>query len=153
MSTDLGLIATCGLYCGACSFKLTVDENERAHVLSLPSRYDKAKEAELEACPGCRNESTSNGDDPCKIRSCARARGLEHCGSCAEFPCAVISAFAADGVPHHGQTIENLQRLGEVGTLAWLAEQKARWTCSCGAKLSWYLCGCPKCGSHLPHHL
>ena len=153
MSTDLGLIAYCGLYCGACSFKLTVDENERAHVLSLPARYDKAKEAELEPCPGCRNEPASSGDDPCEIRSCARTRGLEHCGSCAEFPCSVITAFAADGTPHHGQTLENLRRLGEAGNATWLAEQQARWTCTCGTRRSWYLRKCPQCGGHVEDHL
>jgi hypothetical protein len=153
MKDDLRLLAYCGLFCGACSFKLAVDENERAHVRSLPARYDKAKEAELQACPGCRSEPTADGDDPCAIRSCARTRGLEHCGACALFPCGAMSEFAADGVPHHGQTLENLRRLGDVGTPAWLAEQRERWTCACGAKRSWYIDTCPKCGVHLPNHL
>jgi hypothetical protein len=153
MKDDLNLLAYCGLFCGACSFKLTVDEDERAHVLSLPPRYDKAKEAELEACPGCRSEPAVDGDDPCKIRSCARKRGLEHCGACAEFPCSAVSEFAADGVPHHGETLANLRRLRDLGVPSWLAEQEARWMCSCGAKRSWYVGTCPKCGVLLPHHL
>jgi hypothetical protein len=153
MKDDLDMLAYCGLFCGACSFRLTVDENERAHVLSLPSRYDKAKEAELEACPGCRSEPAVDGADPCEIRSCARAHGLEHCGACAEFPCTVISGFASDGVPHHGQTLDNLRRVRDVGVPAWLAEQEAHWTCACGAKRSWYIDKCPRCGIRLPNHL
>jgi len=149
MTSALDLIATCGLYCGACSFKLAFDENERAHVRAMPSRYDKAKEAELEACPGCRGEATACGADPCKIRACARECELTHCGLCAEFPCSVLSAFANDGVPHHGETLGNLNRLREVGESAWFIEQRARWTCACGAKLSWYLLECPKCGRDL----
>ena len=151
MDTNVGMVAYCGLYCGACSFKLAVDDAERAHVLSLPTRYDKAKEAELEACPGCRGESAANGDDPCEIRSCARARGLAHCGLCADFPCDCIALFAGDGAPHHADTVANLRRLNEVGAAAWLAEQEARWMCSCGARRSWYLRECPKCGSALAH--
>jgi hypothetical protein len=34
-----------------------------------------------------------------------------------------------------------------VGEAAWLAEQRARWTCPCGARLSWYLRDCPRCVS------
>jgi hypothetical protein len=147
MSADLDLLAYCGLYCGACSFKLAFDENDRAHVRAMPPRYDKAKETELEACPGCRSEPAVDGDDSCKIRSCARSRGLEHCGSCAEFPCSILSAFANDGVPHHSETLGNLRRLREVGEAAWLAEQRARWTCACGARRSWYLRDCSRCVS------
>jgi ribosomal protein S27AE len=36
-----------------------------------------------------------------------------------------------------------------VGEAAWLAEQRARWTCACGTKLSWYIRECPKCGRDL----
>jgi len=112
----------------------------------MPPRYDKAKEAELEACPGCRGEAMACGADPCKIRACAREREFTHCGLCAEFPCSVLSAFANDGVPHHSETLGNLRRLREVGEAAWFTEQRARRTCACGAKLSWYLRECPKCG-------
>ncbi len=153
MSSALDLIATCGLYCGACSFKLAVDENDRAHVRAMPARYEKAKEAELEACPGCRGEATACDADPCKIRACARTRELVHCGPCADFPCGILSAFANDGVPHHGETLGNLKRLREVGEEAWLAEQRARWTCACGARRSWYLRECPKCARTLTDHL
>jgi hypothetical protein len=153
MDKNLDLIAFCGLYCGACSFKLAVDEDERAHVLSLPARYDKAKEVALETCPGCRHELTRSDEDSCKIRSCARTRAFDHCGACPEFPCSTISAFATDGVPHHGQTLENLRRLVDVGAPAWVAEQATRWACTCGAKRSWYIDACPKCGAHLSSHL
>ena len=153
MNRDLDLLAYCGLYCGACSFKLTADDAERAHVMSLPARYDKAKEAEPEACPGCRGEATACGADPCKIRACARTRGLVHCGPCADFPCSILSAFANDGVPHHGETLGNLKRLREVREEAWLAEQRERWTCSCGTRRSWYLRDCPSCRSGLEGHL
>jgi hypothetical protein len=153
MKDHLNLLAYCGLFCGACSFKLTVDDGERAHVLSLPARYDKAKEAELEACPGCRSEPVADGDDPCKIRYCARARGLAYCSACDDFPCSTISEFAADGVPHHGQALASLRRIGDAGASAWLSEQEAQWTCACGAKRSWYIDECPKCAVRLPNHL
>ena len=153
MDSALDMIATCGLFCGACSFKLAFDENDRAHVRAMPARYEKAKEDELEACPGCRGEAPACDADPCKIRACARTRGLTHCGLCAEFPCSILSAFANDGVPHHSETLGNLKRLREVGEEAWLAEQRTRWICSCGARLSWYLRDCPSCRSGPEGHI
>ena len=34
-------IAYCGLYCGACSFKVAYDENARKHLQNMPSKYDE----------------------------------------------------------------------------------------------------------------
>lgn len=153
MNENLDLVAYCGLYCGACSFKLTVDERERAHVLSLPPRYDKAKAEELDPCPGCRNEAAACGSDPCEIRACARARGISHCGECREVPCDLLSAFAGDGAPHHAGVLEDLRRLSEMGSAAWLAEQESLWACACGARRSWYLSECPRCRRAFRDHL
>jgi hypothetical protein len=37
------LIAYCGLYCGACSFQVAYETEDRKHIDSMPSRYDKYK--------------------------------------------------------------------------------------------------------------
>ncbi len=143
------LVAYCGLYCSTCSFKLAINEDVRAHVLYLPSRYDKAEDAGLAACLGCRGE-LDDGNDLCTIPSCGHSRGLEHCGACAEFPCRIVEGAAGDGVPHHAQTLWNLRRLGDVGTSAGLSEQATKWTCACDARRSCYLKTCPKRGVRLP---
>jgi hypothetical protein len=138
------LVAYCGLYCGACSFRVAAQESDRQHLEAMPSKYDSYKDAPLEVCSGCRQESGVCGHG---IRECARNRALGHCGACPEFPCARIREFNDDGIPHHTEAIANLERLKRVGEEAWLADQERNWTCVCGARFSWYRRECPKCGT------
>jgi len=56
---DAGLVACCGLYCGAC----------RA--------YLKGR------CPGCRENLKATW---CKVRSCCREKQYASCADCTEFP-------------------------------------------------------------------
>lgn len=144
-SVNNDLVAYCGLYCGACSFKMAHDESEPLHVTSMPSKYDEQKDKPLQFCPGCRLDNQC-GD--CAIRECAIGKHVTHCGQCSSFPCEKLSAFGGDSVPHHGECINNLHELGETGTPDWLEKQQKRWTCECGARLSWYLKECPRCGRH-----
>lgn len=137
------LIAFCGLYCGACSFRVAAQENDRRHLRDMPARYDAYKDVPMDVCPGCRQDSR---DGQCAIRDCARKHGLTDCGQCPDFPCPRIRSFNDDGVPHHAESISNLTRLTETGEEAWLREQEQRWTCACGARLSWYLKEC-RCGN------
>jgi len=136
------LIAYCGLYCGACSFKTAYEERDREHLLRMPAKYDRWKEAPLEACPGCRLE---NRCGKCAIRDCAIEKRVEHCGLCGEFPCGKLLEFGGDGMPHHAEVIANLKALTEMGPERWPAAQKAAWTCACGERFSWYLRECRKC--------
>ncbi len=136
------MIAFCGLYCGACSFKVAYEENNRSHLRTMPEKYREYENAPLEFCPGCRLDT----DEGCKIRNCARSRGLAHCGLCSEFLCSELRGFNDDGIPHHSEVIKNLEHLNQVGEQAWLHEQKKRWSCTCGAKRSWYLKECHHCG-------
>ena len=127
MSENQSLIAYCGLYCGACSFRVAAQENDRRHLRAMPARYAQYQDAPMDICPGCRHET---GDAGCAIRNCARKLGLQHCGACLDFPCARIREFNGDGTPHHAAAIENLKRLKEVGAEAWVEEQKRRLTCT-----------------------
>lgn len=140
--SDYDLIAYCGLYCGACSFKVAYDDNDVRHLEVMPAKYDRYKTEELEFCPGCRLENQC-GD--CKIRDCAISKNLEHCGVCTDFPCELIQNFNDDGIPHHGACISNLKNLQELGSDLWLKEQAEKWVCECGAKLSVYLTECLRC--------
>ena len=142
MKKDIGLIAYCGLYCGACSFKVTYEQKSREHIKALPSRYDEYKDQPFQSCPGCREDP--EGAD-CEIRNCARQKSVDHCGVCHDFPCKIITDFCNDGVPHHAAVLENLQTLKDKGVDAWLKAQKVKWTCECGNALSWYLRECIKC--------
>lgn len=141
---EFELIAYCGLYCGACSFKLAHDTNEMGHLLCMPARYDPHKGAMPEFCPGCRLE---NQCGPCGIRDCARAKSLDHCGQCDAFPCQRLIDFNGDGASHHAESIANLESLNTLGPEAWLARQREAWTCPCGLRRSWYLPECRHGGS------
>ena len=142
-SSHLALLAYCGLYCGACSFRVAHEENDRRHLADIPAKYNYLKEQELSLCPGCRADVDNDG---CAIKNCASGRGFAHCGECADYPCAEITRFAGDGIPHHAEIVDNLEALKRVGAEAWLADQASRWQCSCGARLSWYARICPTCG-------
>ncbi len=133
------LIAYCGLYCGACSFRLAAEENNRAHLRAMPADYDQFKEQPLEFCPGCRLE---NNCGPCGIRDCAVEKGLAYCSQCDQFPCKRMEAFHSDGKPHHEEVLANLNLLKDMGEAGWLDNMKKKWTCRCGAKKSWYYDSC-----------
>jgi hypothetical protein len=137
MSRDL--IAYCGLYCGACSFKVAYEEQDREHLMRMPAKYDAWKQAPLEACPGCRQK---NKCGQCAIRDCAVGKGIEHCGLCGDFPCGKLHEFTDDGIPHHAEAIGNLKALNIMGVDQWLVAQKSFWTCACGERYSWYMREC-----------
>ena len=135
------LIAYCGLYCGACSFKLAYDENDKEHINHMPVKYEKFRNIPLEFCPGCKLENKC-GD--CAIRNCAVSKNLNNCSQCNEFPCEKIKIFNNDGIPHHGEAIENLKLFKKIGEEKWLDFMSKKWTCNCGSKISWYYRSC-KC--------
>jgi hypothetical protein len=72
IAADAGLVARCGLYCGACG-------------AYLGGR-----------CPGC---AGNDGASWCKVRSCCAERRYASCAECAEFPdprdCARFHNFAS----------------------------------------------------------
>ncbi|WP_374045461.1 DUF3795 domain-containing protein, partial [uncultured Anaerotruncus sp.] len=62
----------CGLLCGECSYR------------------------EPMGCKGCAVIEKPFWGDACPVKSCCEAKGLEHCGACGEFPCALLTGFAYD---------------------------------------------------------
>ena len=135
------LIAYCGLFCGACSFRLAAEENNRKHIANIPSHYDYLKNKPAEYCPGCRLE---NRCGECIIRDCAIDNKLDYCSQCIRFPCDKITKFNNDGKPHHSEVLSNLKLLIEIGENNWLEYMTKKWSCKCGAKFSWYykICNC-----------
>jgi len=59
ITADKGLVACCGLYCGACKAYLR------------------------EKCPGCREHRKAGW---CKVRACCLEHGFSTCGDCLEYP-------------------------------------------------------------------
>ena len=160
MEKNRSLIAYCGLYCGACSFKLTYEERQREHLNAMLTVLqnthaewcDEQRNEPIEEflCYGCRDERSTDKDG-CSIYRCVKNKGLAHCGVCDEFPCAEIVSTDNDTQPHHTGIIENLKMLRELGEKQWLRIQEQRWTCECEAKRSWYLTTCLNCLKPIDH--
>jgi hypothetical protein len=146
--TAARLLAACGLYCGAC-YHYRASFPEGRHLLEAATRQGKPVQGY--ACQGCRSEALyiHPGCAQCAIRACADAKGLSHCGHCADVPCALLLAFQRDGHVHHLPVVSQLYDLARQGADAWLQEQERCWTCACGAPFSWYEVTCPHCGAAL----
>jgi GNAT superfamily N-acetyltransferase len=148
MDDSRQLVGVCGLYCGACyHYRAAFPDGQ--HLLDEASRQGRSLDGFT--CAGCRSDAlyVHPGCSRCEIRSCAAARGVEHCGLCPDLPCSVLSAFRDNGRPHHRDVVENLKSLAVKGTGEWLAEQQERWTCECATRFSWYEESCNSCGATL----
>ena len=135
------MLAYCGLYCEQCAVRTAFVEQDWKHIAGLPGKYKK-EGARLSdyACECCKG---ANLCGPCGIKDCAVPRNIDSCADCGDFPCAVIEAFANDGVPHHRQAMNNLLAIRENGVEAWFATLTPAIRCACGERQSWY-CICPK---------
>lgn len=134
--SELRLVTYCGLYCGLCSARSRICKQAQALRASLLREgYDawgqdlpnyKEFRAFLDllsdpdrSCPGCR---AGGGPPFCGIRKCAKARGVDTCPQCNDYPCHRISALGA-GYP---TLIVDGRRLVKIGICAWIAEQEER---------------------------
>ncbi|UCF58309.1 MAG: DUF3795 domain-containing protein [Candidatus Bathyarchaeota archaeon] len=65
---------------------------------------------------------TGGGPPDCKIRICAKEKGVDACPFCAEHPCGLIESLAE----HYGMVIQDGKRLQKIGPKAWVREQEVR---------------------------
>lgn len=146
---DANLLGSCGLYCRACPrYRVTLDNG--LHLLELHG----AESYEAFYCLGCHSTKLSEFCQSCKIRLCAKMKGLHHCGLCPVFPCPDLEDFAEvgrchPGARHRAPVIDHLQRVNQASMETWLKEQDQRWRCSCGFIYSHYETTCHVCGETL----
>jgi len=147
------LLAVCGLYCGAC-YHYRAAFPDGKHLLDPAFRGSRPLQGYT--CRGCRSDKLyiHAGCADCQIRACAQDKGLTHCGECEqvdryETACERLKAFQNDGRIHHLPILQQLDDVKRKGIGPWLAEQQARWTCSCGQPFSWYESVCQRCGKTL----
>ncbi len=131
-SLTVELIAPCGMDCGLC----------RAHL------RDKNR------CPGCNGEDLAKPRYcvTCKIKTCDTiASGTSSfCVDCDSFPCGRLRQLDKRYRTKYGMSmIENLLRIQEVGTEAFVTAEKAKWACpECGSLLCVHLPHCGVCGRY-----
>jgi len=128
-------ICYCGLYCGNCAVKVKVEP--AAKVL-----YEEMKKAGFEEImpmiPGgdkfwpflkgmvvdgvCVSCKAGSGNPGCKVRICAKEKGVEMCALCESYPCELFTKYF-EGYPilKHDNSV-----LREKGMEAWLKLQSER---------------------------
>ncbi len=98
------ILAYCGLLCHTCQIYLATREEDagaqarmRAEIARVcREQYGLAySPQDITDCDGCPGEGQRLfvACSACKMRNCARARGLETCASCPEYPCPDLRAF------------------------------------------------------------
>jgi hypothetical protein len=135
----------CGLYCGACEILLANENGTREIVAKAWNR-----DPEQLRCMGCKTPVNSAFCSQCDIKACAKAKQVETCSDCGDYPCARLTGFRYDKYPHHSIIFQNLTSIQSCGMDPWLEQQRDRWTCAtCGTRFGWYSQACPVCGSSL----
>ena len=148
------LVATCGLYCGACPIYLDTqsrsDQKTREFMRQLGSGQTAIRREDF-LCDGCQGKGRLiSFCAKCAIRSCAQGKGIARCSDCPEFPCARLTDFNNNygKLQHHSEVLANLGRLRQMGIKNWAASEQQRWRCpQCRNPLSWYDKACSQCGA------
>lgn len=133
---DMRLVTHCGLYCGLCAQCNRIPKQASAlrETMQREGWESWGNEipgfvafweflgnlAEAEAHSSCREGVC--GPPSCAIRECARARSVEVCPFCEEYPCALIEALAERYV----MLLADGKRMRQIGLERWIAEQEDR---------------------------
>ncbi len=141
---DKRLAAVCGLFCPACNvFIGTKEDPERLKVMAKHMQ----RTAEELQCSGCRSEKRCfYCESKCIMSTCARTKGVEFCGACAEYPCNELKTFQAE-MPHRIELWKSQERIKAAGYEKWYAEMVEHYSCpACRTLNSAYDIACRKCG-------
>lgn len=127
---DKHLIAICGMNCMVCYKHL------------ITKKYAKK-------CHGCRFDDETLPDHcrSCRIKDCARDKGLSYCFQCDEFPCKWIKNMDRSyRQRYHVSLIEQGLYLKEHGINAFLLREQSLWKCNhCGGVISLHDAFCSEC--------
>ncbi len=127
----------CGLYCPSCPNYMMTENNPDAPRVT-------------ETCRGCKSDVCClSWCDHCNLKACARAKGVEFCFQCPEYPCANLDTFKNDpGYPYHSEVYDYLETVKRNGLDVWLSRMRKRWSCpDCGTAYNWWTRTCTQCGS------
>jgi hypothetical protein len=147
------LVAVCGLYCGACPMYLATQSNDKEKQEALLKQFSSGPtQLKMEdiLCDGCiGNGRVASFCSRCEMRACPNdKKDVTRCSDCQEFPCTLITNFNNDGMPHHGEVLNNLQQIKKMGIEKWAQYDEERWQCpECTSRISWYDSKCSKCSA------
>lgn len=145
------LVASCGLYCGACPMYLATQSKDESRMKSLLQQFSSSKmkmKMEDLLCDGCRGTGRlATFCRKCEIRDSAASKTkTKLCSDCPEYVCSRVTGFNNDGMLHHAEVLSNLRQIKTLGIKEWAKMEEARWACpGCRGRISWYDAACPKC--------
>ncbi len=121
-------MGACGIYCGECDVYVASSEGDRERQVdiaeSISRQFDTEIEAEQIVCEGCRGPLERNFCVACKIRPCAKTKGVATCAECREFEsCETLACFHRTGIGKPAR--ENLLEIRRIGLEEWV-ERKRR---------------------------
>ena len=127
------LTAPCGLDCFNCEF---YENNLTDKLAELIHNKMGVPKGEI-ACKGCRQQDGKHFHLPaegCATLDCVKAKGVELCCDCGEFPCVFLAPTAdkASQYPHN-MKLYNLCRIRKVGLECCdaIARRRGRWCPPC----------------------
>lgn len=125
MKDKKSLTSPCGIDCFNCEIhedNLTNDFAETIH-----TKYGWPKE--VIACKGCRAQDGKHIHLPqgCATLDCVKAKGVQFCCDCNEFPCAYLAPIAdLAAIRPHNTKLYNLCRIKKVGLGRWINEEAGK---------------------------
>lgn len=100
-------------------------------------------------CAGCLKNSAGKPEHcrQCQIKDCCQEKGLTYCYQCSQFPCPKIKRLEKSYQQRYGVSLlANSQQVKEKGLTAFMAAQKASYTCPvCGGVISLHDAECSEC--------
>jgi hypothetical protein len=123
MNDKKRLTAPCGLACFNCELHEDNLTDELAGLISTKMGIPKNQIP----CKGCRQQDGRHFHLPpegCATLNCVKAKGVEFCHDCNDFPCLFL-APTADGAAKypHNTKLYNLCRMKKVGLEQWIEKE------------------------------
>ncbi len=123
MSDKDALTAPCGLDCFNCEI---YEENLTAEFAKWIHEKIGVALDDI-PCKGCRQQDGQHYHLPpegCATLNCVKAKGVEFCCDCQDFPCPLLAPLAekADFYPHN-MKVYNLCRIKHIGLERWVEEE------------------------------
>ena len=97
-------LSCCGLNCTTCIIHLATQENDEENkrkmridiARQIKEHYGQdCKPEDVTNCDGCKAENGRlfSGSNNCKIRQCAKEKGIENCAYCNKYACNKLQEF------------------------------------------------------------
>ena len=132
------LLSYCGIYCGGCPMYTREISHASDKLEQLTSQVGFDQMAEFSPdmawypefkqkltwikaniiCDGCRGDGRQYHRG-CTLRECTKAKGIDFCINCDNYPCGTVEEFKTQSPFFQG----NMERIREIGVEAFIEEQ------------------------------